>query len=418
MSRVVIFLEPKGAQMEIVREAKRRGFKVVAFASDPRVLQTLPRPYDSALSCIDTVYPIENWNHMEEVLSLAETIHGEDAPVCGIYSGLDTCAIACAMLRKRFLLPTPEPEIVELILDKHQLRSRLRELGLSKLRTLPSSVVETWKTWEIGRPAFFKPVRGAGSIYVERCESLSDLRRAKRKWQEDTNPLPKYVANYLHSKRDYHLEEAFDGELMSVEAIWFRGRFHYIGLTSRLLYSKNPTVEMGSCFPYPHPLTDKIVKLVKQAHSALGFTDGPAHTEVIVSPGGEVEIIDLNPRFIGVDVLQSINFAYGIHIESVLLDWALGIEPTIKPTQAAFSCLQYLLPPCRLLFESIEFPDVPEVKFHTTFTKPGTIVSALGRQVDYMGCYLTVMPSFAASLERSRELRGRVMINKNLPAAY
>lgn len=418
MDDVVIFLEPKGAQLEIVREAKRRGFAVAAFVSDPNVLKTLPHPYDSALSCIDAVYAVENWSHTAEVLSLAEDLRRAGKSVRGVYFGLDTCALPGAILRKRFGLPTPEPETIELILDKHRLRARLLELGLSKLRTFPGSEVDGWETWRVGRPAYFKPVHGAGSMYVERCESLADLRRARQKWQEDASPLPKYVANYLNSKRAYHLEEAFDGELMSVEAIWSRGRFHYVGLTSRILYSKNPTIEMGSCFPYPHPLAEKIVEHVKRAHSAMGFNDGPAHTEVIVSPDGEVEIIDLNPRFIGVDVLQSINFAYGIQIQSALCDWAVGIEPTINPVQAEFSCLQYILPPCPLLFESIEFPNVPEVKFHTTLTRAGTVVYDFARQVDYVGCYLTVLPGYAEAIRRSRELRDRVLINKNLKAAY
>lgn len=418
MDDVVIFLEPKGAQMEIVREAKRRGFGTVVFASDPNVLKSLSHPYASALDCIDAVYPVENWSRTEEVMSLADGLVREGKAVRGVYSGLDTCAVPCATLRKRFGLPTPEPETIELILDKHRLRTRLLELGLSRLRTFHGSGVDGWDEWRVGRPAYFKPVHGASSMYVERCESLSDLRRARRKWREDASPLPKYVANYLNSKREYHLEEAFDGELMSVEAVWFRGRFHYVGLTSRILYSKNPTIEMGSCFPYPHPLADKIVEHVRRAHAALGFTDGPAHTEVIVSPQGEVEIIDLNPRFVGVDVLQSINFAYGIRFQSALCDWALGVEPTIRPKGNEFSCLQYILPPRQLIFESLDFPEAPEVKFHTTLARPGAVVYDLARQVDYMGCYLTVQPSYAGALERSRELRDGILINRSLRATY
>jgi biotin carboxylase len=247
---------------------------------------------------------------------------------------------------------------------------------------------------------------------------LEYLSRAKRQWQEADGPVPKFIANYIQSKPQYHLEEAFDGELMSVEAILFQGRFHQIGLTSRILYSKNPIVEMGSCFPFPHPLSARIVDLVKRAHLDIGFTDGPSHTEVIVDARGEIEIIDLNPRFIGADVLQSINFAFGIRIEAALLDWSLGIEPTIAPTQTGFSCIQYLLPPCSLLFESIQFPNVPEIKFHTTFVQPGTLVSDINRQIDYLGCYLTVLPSFQGAIDRSRELRKAVLINGKLEGAY
>lgn len=418
MSEVVIFLEPKGTILEVIREAKRRGFTVIALVTDTAVLQTLARPYDSAFACIDSLYTVESWNDGERLLQLAEAILKPNQVVAGVFGGAEACAIPCALLRKRFNLPTPEPQTVELIINKHELRLRLRELGLSKIRTFPGATVDTWTSWEIGGPAYFKPERGSASMYVQRCASLSDLRQAKRNWKEDTRPAPKYMNDYLHSRPEYHLEDAFEGELMSVEAISFCGRLHFIGLTSRILYSQNPIVEMGSCFPYPHPLTKQILSLVTGAHAGLGFNDGPTHTEVIVNSENEIEIIDFNPRFIGADVLQSINFAYGIRIESALLDWALGREPVIEPTQSFFSCIQYLLPPGPFVFESIQFPNTPEVKFQTTFVRPGAAVSGSERQIDYLGCYLTVLPDFTAALNRSRELREQVFINQNLLPAY
>jgi hypothetical protein len=418
MKNAVIFLEPKGTILEVVREAKRRGYTVIALVGDPTIFQTLPRPYDSAVPCIDAIYPVESWNDKEQLCHIVRSLSGKDETVAGVFTGVDPCAVSCAVLRKHFQLPTAEPEVVELVINKYRLRSRLRELELSKIRTFHGSVVDKWNTWEVGGPAYFKPERGLASLYVRRCNSLSDLRQAKRNWETDVHPVPKYMADYIHFQPEYLLEEAFDGELLSVEAISFRGQFHFIGLTSRILYSQNPIVEMGSCFPYPHPLTDQIVSFVRKAHADLGFTDGPTHTEVIVNSEGELEIIDFNPRFIGADVLQSINFAYGIQIESALLDWALGREPIITPTQEFFSCIQYLLPPAQLVFESIEFPHTPELKFHTTFTEVGKEVSGSDRQVDYLGCYLTVLPDYAAALNRSRELRAQVTINNNLLPAY
>ena len=62
-----------------------------------------------------------------------------------------------------------------------------------------------------------------------------------------------------------------------------RGSFYSLGLVSRILYSKNPIVEMGSCFPYSHPIEKDIVDKVKRVHEEIGFFHGPTHTEVIVS---------------------------------------------------------------------------------------------------------------------------------------
>jgi biotin carboxylase len=414
---IILFLEPKGTVLEVVRAAKRRGFRVVALVSDPAMLETLPAPYDTARSCIDEITIVENWESESQILRLVDEIN-RSSKVVGVYYGVDACAEIGSRLRVRFGLPATDPESMELILNKCTLRWRLRQLGLSRLENTPSSIVNRWETWPLTKPVYFKPVHGAFSLNVVRCENLEDLRRAKTEWESGADNTPAYVRNYMRSTPEYHLEEEFKGELLSVEAISSNGKFHCLGLTSRILYSKDPTVEMGSCFPYPHPNADKIIELVKAAHEQLGFTDGPSHTEVIINEQGEIEIIDFNPRFIGADVLQSINFAYGIKIEEVLLDWTIGQPIKIELKQTAFSCIQYVLPARPLKFQSMEFSAAPEVKFSTSFLKPGQEASNLNRQIDYLGCYLTVMPSFEAATRRSRELRSSVRVNGNIVGAY
>jgi biotin carboxylase len=414
MSGTVVFLEPKGTILEVIRAAKEEGFKVVAIVSDPDLLAGLPDPYKSALPCIDHIVRIRSWSDWNEVSAAV----GQLKAVEGMYFGVDGCAVAGALLRGEIGLPTTLAPAMELVLDKHRLRMRLREAGLSKLQAFHGSSVDKWTGWNLRGAGYFKPVHGSFSMYVARCNSLAELRKAKQMWESGERATPKFIADYLMSRREYHLEEAFDGELMSVEAIVFRGEFLFIGLTSRILYSEDPTVEMGSCFPYPHPLLDRIISLVRAAHSAVGFSDGPSHTELIVEGSGDMEIIDFNPRFVGADVLQSINNAYGIRIERALLDYAVGRRPSCSFKPIAFSCLQYFLPPQPLTIESIDFPDAPEVKFHTSFVQPGTKITEVGRQIDYLGCYLTVMPTFEEALARSHDLRTRVLINNKIPPAY
>jgi biotin carboxylase len=191
-----------------------------------------------------------------------------------------------------------------------------------------------------------------------------------------------------------------------------------LGLLSRILYSKNPIVEMGSCFPYPHPLADQILDLVRAAHRVLGISDGPTHTEVIVDKHGRIEIIDLNPRFVGADVLQSINHAFDVKIENQLLNFAIGLETHLPIEANQYACLQYILPPSVKYFEHIDFPRNEEVKFSTQFLLPGTAIKSRDRQIDYLGCYLTVMNTFDEAVHRSRELRTQIKVNKTHEGVY
>ncbi len=418
MAGSILFLEPRGTVMEVIRAAKKRGFYVIAIVSDPSQMETLPYPYDTARACIDEYVAMGDWQNHKDVLLSAEGAVGNH-PINGVYWGVDAAALAGTILRQEFGLPTTQPEVMETILDKGRLRNHLRLAGLSHLTSYPSSEVETWTSWRPNNPCYFKPLHGTASAFVKRCQGYDDLRMAIRSWKSERSSLPSLLENYIcREGNSYHLEEAIDGELLSVEAISSHGDFLCIGLTSRILYSKDPTVEMGSVFPYHHPRERDIIEQVKKAHQSLGMVDGPSHTEVIVSPEGQIEIIDLNPRFIGADVLQSINFAYLTHVEEVLVDWAVGktLSPTLTPQQ--FSCIQYVLPPGKMIFQDITFPGSPEVVFSTQFKRPGDSISEVGRQLDYLGCYLTVMPTFEEALHRSFELREHVKINGKWGGEY
>ncbi|MDJ0594676.1 MAG: hypothetical protein QNJ72_32660 [Pleurocapsa sp. MO_226.B13] len=133
---------------------------------------------------------------------------------------------------------------------------------------------------------------------------------------------------------------------------------------------------------------------------------------------GDVEIIDLNPRFVGADVLQSINFAYGIEIQDLLLDLALGDIPKVVNSFKGYSCLQYILPPFCGKFLSLTFPTAPEIKFSTNLIPIGSEIKSKTEQRDVIGCFLTFMPTFEKAIKRSQELRDLVLINGSQKGVY
>jgi len=417
MKLTLLILEPKGAILEIARAAKERDLHVIALSSDEALIKNAPMAYQKGSQSIDETIMVDDWQNRSEVFRIFNRLR-ERYKLAGIYFGLEACSVAGALLRKSLDLPTTQAEVIELIINKYELRKKLQELHLSHLKNFRGSEMNGWTEWKFDGAAYFKPIYGLGSAYVERCKNLNDFQRALMKWNQRGTNDPKWVARYLDLSTDYHLEEAFDGELLSVESISFRGEFQPLGLLSRILYSKNPVVEMGSCFPYPHPLSEKILAFVKDVHEKLGITDGPTHTELIVNSKGEMEIIDLNPRFVGADVIQSINFAYGIRMENMLCDYALGKKPSFSPKFRKFSCLQYFLPPAVEELTSIQFPETEEVKFHTLFSKIGSKIIAKDTQFDYLGAYLTVMPTFDNAIERSASLRPRVRINERYAGVY
>lgn len=411
INSTVLFLEPKGTILEIIRAAHKRGFNVIALTTERKLIYEAPEPYSSAVDCISQTIDISSWEDHNRVLDICSNLHRENK-IVGVYAGMDTCAVIGAKVRRMLGLPTSDPKCLETTLNKFLMRTKLRESGLSQLKSIHGDEADQWTDWKFCASAYFKPLHGFFSAYVERCEHFEDFVSARTRWTEGNNSDPGYVRRYVQSGGSYHLEQAIDGELLSVEGFSQNGEFQSLGLLSRILYSKNPVVEMGSCFPYPHELESKIVELVSKAHQVLGLTEGPSHTEVIVAKDGRIEIIDLNPRFVGAEVLQSINCAYGISVQETLLDYALGKPiPRVPTQQNRYSCLQYFLSPPLDSLKEVRLPDSREVNFSTSFIKPGTRNLGGNRQLDYLGCYLTVMPTFQQALDQSLKLREQILVN-------
>ncbi len=409
----VLFLEPRGTAFEVVHEAHRRGYRTVVFSLEPRDAIHLSSAYRSRMESVDEWRVVPSFTDLAPLLAMTRTL----GDVAAVYHSLDITAEPASFLRAMLGLPNTPSPVMRTILNKAELRDRLHSIGLSDLHSIPAESILNASEWPFQGAVYFKPAFGAYSAYVKRCETLDDVRSAYRAFVQRDSDLPVWLAQHI-DRGGPILEEAIDGELMSVEAIFSGGRMQTLGITSRILLSTDATVEMGSCFPYPHPMAEKILEKVRRAHEALLFTEGPTHTELIVSPDGRIEIIDLNPRFVGADVMQSINFALDTQVQSLLLDWALG-RPISTPLQiSGYSCLQYFLAPQPLRLDTIALPEEPEVRFSNRFAESGSELKSKGRQMDHLGCYLTFDKSFSGAIARSKQLRARVVVNGKWGGSY
>lgn len=415
----IIFLSPKGANLEIIRKSFQSGYRVCVFEQDPSLLDSAPPPYKSAVNLIHERCRIDSWDNHALSLSVAKKWNAQ-YPVRGIYGCLEPTMIMAANLSEALALPHTHKDDITVILNKFLLRKKLNLAGLSTIRCFSGAEIEEMNNWPFKGAAYFKPVHGMGSAYVTKCHSLEEVKAAKQIWETGSDADPQWIKKYVQETNDYFVEEAFDGELLSAEGLVVNGNYIFIGLLSRILYSKNSVIEMGSCFPYPHLLAKKIKQFSKKLHSAVNYYHGPTHVEIMVdNTSGRLELIDFNPRFVGADVLQSINHAYDLEIESALLS-NISNSPVIfsTPKNPSYSCLQYILAPNISHFESLSFPIANDIKFHTTFKTRGEKIIRRDAQLDYLGCYLTVSSTFFDAISRSKTHRERVLINNSLQGEY
>lgn len=409
MKQAYVVFEPINHVMKVIEAAKRRGLHVVVLRTMPL---TAAPPYASAAQVIDTDIVIENWeDHAAIVQAALNACAGHE--VVGSYAAAEITLTPEALFRQRCGLPGLAPEQVTSLLDKEKVRNRLRAAGLSRLATISQEESMALTSWPAGQVYYFKPVNGAGSALVSRIASFEQLQAAIANWSAKPEVSLDLLRDYIENNNRFYLEQAAEGELMSVEGFAVDGAYVPLGLSSRTVLERDEAIEMGLTFPYQHPQREDIVAKVRAIHEALGVTTGPTHTEVIYTRDGEVELVELNIRFVGADVMLAINAALGTTIEDELLRVTLGEQPRVGGVNAGngFSVLQQVMPPPGLAeFHTIEFP--PE---HVVFSK---VTAAIGAklastrfQMDQIASFIVRGDTYAEAMERARYVRANTVVN-------
>lgn len=410
MEGLFLVLEPGNHMFLVIEAASRMGLTVVVCHCQPIAP---PAPFDRALPSVSHFVQVDGWRDGQGAFEAIVAWCG-DRPVRGTYAGYETTLRTQARLRQHYGLPGSTPEQVAFLLDKLAVRTRLRDAGLSRLRAVDDPALRGLSQWPFpGRAAFLKPVNGTGSIYVRRCTSLVDVQEHLAEWDGDARPLKRFAIDHLKAGRGLFLEEEAPGELLSVEGYCHRGAFVPIGITDRTVLARDVAVEMGNTFPCPHPRRDAIVERARQIHACLGIEHGPTHTELIVPhDGGDIELVELNARFAGGDILILIDHALGIRVEDELVRLATGAAPAALPAEGVrYACGQDFLAPAHVRqFDSIDIPG-DDVVFQKILVKPGAALASTGFQSDHVAAFVVAADTYPGALARASEIRRATAIN-------
>ncbi len=100
----------------------------------------------------------------------------------------------------------------------------------------------------------------------------------------------------------------------------------------------------------------------------FGFYHGATHVEVIVSPDGEIEVIDFNPRlWCGADVIQSMNFAFEERVEKWIFSNSLVNHFKVIPEQKISPASSTCRCPLNAELKTVEFPVDKEIVLELYF---------------------------------------------------
>ncbi|MBC7976202.1 MAG: ATP-grasp domain-containing protein [Myxococcales bacterium] len=411
MDGLFLVLEPNNHMYMVIEAAHRRGLTVVVCHGQP---VAPPAPFDQALPCISHYLPVESWKD-ERVAFEAIAAWCGTRPVRGTYAGFEITLRTEALLRQHYGLPGNAPERIDFLLNKARVRDALREASLTRLRTLEDDEIRKLTAWPFpGRAAFLKPSNGSGSVYVRRCTTLADVHEHLAEWDGNARQMRRCVADHLQGGAGMLLEEEAIGELLSLEGYCYDGRYVPIGINDRTVLARDVAIEMGTTFPCPHPRQGEIIERVRAIHTLLGLAHGATHTELIVDmPSGDIELVEVNLRFAGGDILVLVDRAFDIRFEDDLVNLAVGEAPRIEipETPVCYACEQDVLAPAHVrAFESLEIPG-DDVFFRKVFVKLGTALKASTFQTDQIAQFAFVADSYAAALARISAIRAGLAVN-------
>jgi biotin carboxylase len=304
------------AQLGLHRAARERGLFVIACDRDPTAVGFEYADRRAVVSVEDEAAISQ--------LARAEEVQGLIAP------GIDWPVSIAARIAAHAGLPHPvAPETAALTVLKHRQRKRLDEHGVPQPR------------WEVAAaaadglplPAVVKPVDRQGQKGLAVVTDASGLADA--------------VAAAVEVSRNglALVEELVPGPEITVNAFSVGGVFHPLTVTDRLTAGGEAFgVALAHVWPSEHDV-EEAVETARHAADALGVTDGPTYTQIVLGPQGP-RVMELAARLGGGHDAELCRVALGVDLNGLSLSAALGepIElPAPEPNGGAV--VRFLVPP-------------------------------------------------------------------------
>ena len=323
MSKKLLILGASILQLPAIRKAKKLGLQVIAVDMDPNAIGFSESGIEKeVISTID----------ISAVLEAAKR-HGIDG-VMTLASDMPMRTVA--VVAKELGLVGITEDTAFKATNKAAMRQALLEHGVPIPRFFKVSCLEEYQVAakQFTNAFVVKPADNSGSrgiFLVKDCRDAVAVREAYE-----------YSCTYSRSG-DVVVEDYMRGPEVSVETLTVNGECHIIQITDKLTTGAPHFVEMGHS--QPTQLCSRTVEQIKwitqAANRAVGITNGPSHTEIIVTEDGP-KIVELGAR-LGGDCITThlVPLSTGVDMVESCIRIALGETPDISPKFKQGSAIRY-----------------------------------------------------------------------------
>lgn len=357
-------------QNPLILKAKEKGLETHVFAWESG---------DVGERTADHFYPIS----ITEIDQIAEKCReiGVDG-ICTI--GTDLGNITVAKVAAKLGLVANPVDAVARSTNKHLMRETFEACGDPSPRSREVRGVEEAESLDLEFPVIVKPTDRSGSRGITRLDGPEGLAEAVSE------------ALDVSFEKAALVEEFVPGQEYSVEYVSWRGSHTFLALTKKYTTGAPGFIETGHIEPAPEPpeTYDKVRSVVSHALTSLGVQYGASHSEVKVTPEGDVKIIEIGSRM-GGDCIGSslVPLSTGVDFVGAVVDVALGRKPDLTPRHAPAHAM------CRFVFSQADVDVLDRVRSeHPEFLDFATPIESFDHAVtdsaSRFGFYVLSAPTY------------------------
>ena len=205
--------------------------------------------------------------------------------------------------------------------NKHAMRECFYANNDPAPKSYPVCSINDLRDKDLSYPVIIKPVDRSGSRGITKLEAGQGLANAIEFAKEQS------FANQAL------VEEFVDGVEYSVECISWQGKHTFLALTRKYTTGAPHFIEKGHLQPASVnvDVLEQIKEITFHALDSLQINNGASHTELKITPNGQIKLIEIGARM-GGDFIGSnlVAMSTGIDFVKAVIQVALGQEPDLK----------------------------------------------------------------------------------------
>lgn len=399
--------EPTGTAPHVLVVGTGQGFPALIRAADGRATVTVMCRAGSEARVAEPARlrqvvgvsadaPVERW------VARARAMHAE-LPFTRVAAFGELDQDRAAAIGAALGVPATDPLTVVRVHDKEAMRRRLRETGVDPT---PSARVDDAAQLagfvrRHGGSCVVKPVQGAGSAgvaVIDRAEAAESAFALAATPFDGLEPAGVLVERF-------HV-----GPQLSVETFSEDGRHEVVAVVAK---SSDPatTVELGHVTPADLPAAEVTAcrEFAAAVLDSLGVTDGPSHTEVVLTAEGP-RAIETHVRLAGDEIPELVRRTTGVDLAACAARQAAGhaVLPEIRRTLRAggsgeHAAVWFALPPVGgRLVEVRGLEPAPGAPEAVALIEPGEEIPVPLNSDSRIGYALATAPSAAEALAAAR----------------